>query len=287
MRWLCILLTVLIDLTSAWYVHAATQLETYANARYGFTIQWPQGAYTVKEADNGDGITLTDGRGLTAKAYGTMAYSVLEQSFDDIATEMISWFDSITEQNRLSKNMLTISGFKKGNRRYVKMLYAADNVCVLLLDYPKAASKTYGTLAATMSTSFARSNEMPPPDDAPSLWVTPMADGAAMPTVQGSVYSYTAPHWLGDTRFLLRPAAGQEIELIFYTPQLDSQGRLETNDVLYRKILRASDACLLRYTMPEVMPTLMICIGGTARCWSPAISGMDGSLEMADGFILQ
>ena len=57
---------------------------SYANLRYGFSLSWPAGDYAVREADNGDGITVTDGQGLELRAWGSNSPGVLNESFSDV-----------------------------------------------------------------------------------------------------------------------------------------------------------------------------------------------------------
>ena len=137
-------------------IAAAASNTIYNNERYGFTVQWPQGAYTVTEAHNGDGVTLTDDQGLTAKVYGTMSYSVMAQDFAGMEADLRSWLDNVTLQRKLGKDNLVLSGYKGTNILYIKALYSSDDVCILLLEYPRAAKERYDALVTTMSKSFAR-----------------------------------------------------------------------------------------------------------------------------------
>ena len=57
---------------------------SYANQRYGFSLSWPAGHYSVREADNGDGITVTDGRGLELRAWGSNSPGALDERLSDV-----------------------------------------------------------------------------------------------------------------------------------------------------------------------------------------------------------
>ncbi|MDO5674405.1 MAG: hypothetical protein Q4G66_05750 [bacterium] len=59
----------------------------YANARYGFSLSLPPGEYQAKISDNGDGLSVEDGRGLLLRAYGTKCPGVLGQGFEEVLAE--------------------------------------------------------------------------------------------------------------------------------------------------------------------------------------------------------
>lgn len=49
-----------------------TGIGKYVNDRYGFALDWMPGNFTVTEADNGDGILLSDPKyGMEIRAFGS------------------------------------------------------------------------------------------------------------------------------------------------------------------------------------------------------------------------
>ncbi len=67
--------------TSICLAYGQPQPLTYVNARYGFSLNLPPWFYAAQEADNGDGVTITDPTVLEIRAYGTMVMTPPE-SFD-------------------------------------------------------------------------------------------------------------------------------------------------------------------------------------------------------------
>ncbi|MBQ7586266.1 MAG: hypothetical protein IJU40_08480, partial [Desulfovibrionaceae bacterium] len=61
-----------LNLALAKEIKVNPEAPSYHNARFGFSLSWPKGEYKIFEAENGDGITITDAQGLTFKAYGAL-----------------------------------------------------------------------------------------------------------------------------------------------------------------------------------------------------------------------
>ncbi|NLZ18235.1 MAG: hypothetical protein GX087_10985 [Desulfobulbaceae bacterium] len=130
----------------------------YNNARFGFSLAWTAGTYTVTEADNGDGTTIEDGRGLQMRAYGTMGYSVMSQSFAQAQAELAQSFDSITYRRaqRVSEqaDWFVLSGYRGENIGYVKCFFSKDKAVIVDISYPKASQANYEELVKTVAKTF-------------------------------------------------------------------------------------------------------------------------------------
>ncbi|MDY0275373.1 MAG: hypothetical protein RBR42_08040 [Desulfomicrobium sp.] len=86
--------------------------------------------------------------------------------------------------------------------------------------------------------------------------------------------------------FLLRPQ--QPVLLEFFTVDgFSDQGIPLPGQLLAEHKLQVGDVFLFRHLVPEGMPNLLLCAQDeTGRYyWHPRFSGMDGSLELNQGFI--
>ena len=126
----------------------------YQNARFGFSLSWTPGHYTVFEADNGDGITVTDGKGLTMQAY-----AALDPRVDDISREQ--FFAKGTnhphaQYKRINRQQgwYVLSYEENGTIFYTKQYYHKDHWPTLHFEYPKAMQKKYGKLVDKAVSTF-------------------------------------------------------------------------------------------------------------------------------------
>ena len=69
---LFLMLCLAVSVPSAKEIAVNPRAPEYLNARFGFSLSWTPGNYRVSEAENGDGITVTDGKGLTMLAYAAL-----------------------------------------------------------------------------------------------------------------------------------------------------------------------------------------------------------------------
>ena len=59
----------------------------YSNGRFGFSLSWLSGNYSVREADNGDGIVVQDNEGFTLLAYGAGLGRTLPRAGGDLQAD--------------------------------------------------------------------------------------------------------------------------------------------------------------------------------------------------------
>ena len=260
-------------------------LTPYVNARFGFRVSIPpdpQEEYSVREADNGDGITVTNSHQLELRVYGTNSYAALGQDFAATVADMRAALDMVTFENLSpGKDWFVLSGYKDGAIVYTKVLYTEDNACVLNLQYPKADKARYDALVNAAAKSFARTGPTAPvPAQPPLVMVTPLGKGG-VPPFTGEVYPYTAPNGENGEAFLLE--ANQPLPLLMYS-MVRKDERLIPDKLLRRLPLNKGDACLLKLTLSEGIPGFAVCAGDAAHCWAPAYSGKDGRLILAPGF---
>lgn len=264
-------------------------LTPYVNARFGFRVSVPpdpQEEYNVREADNGDGITVTNSRQLELRVYGTNSYAALGQDFAATVADMRAALDMVTFENLgPDKDWFVLSGYKDGAIVYTKVLYTEDNACVLNLQYPKADKARYDALVNAVARSFARTSptgDAAAPAETPLVMVTPLGKGG-VPAFAGKVYPYTAPDGENGESFLLE--ANQPLHLLMCSMTWKDE-RLTPN-LLHRLPLNRGDGCLLKLTPSEGIPRFAVCIGDVAHCWTPAYNGEDGRLILGPGFSLR
>ena len=127
---------------------------SYHNERFGFDIAWEPGRYEAFEADNGDGITVTDGSGLEMRVYATLAPSVFGLSFEDFLSQHDNPDAAYRRVNR-EEQWVAVSYDEGGSIRYTKAFYTEDIAYVLDMQYPAALIKHYDQLVKTAVRSFA------------------------------------------------------------------------------------------------------------------------------------
>ena len=129
---------------------------SYANQRYGFSLSWPAGDYAVREADNGDGITVTDGRGLELRAWGSNAPGVLNQSFNDVLKEQRQAFSKVSYKAvKAGEGWFVLSGIRQGRIAWVKVFCGAETLYAVDVSYPASAKARYDALVGTVNKTFA------------------------------------------------------------------------------------------------------------------------------------
>ena len=88
--------------------------------------------------------------------------------------------------------------------------------------------------------------------------------------------------------FLLQ--AHQDLTLEFHAiDDFSPQGEAILGEELAAYPLQSGEVFCLRHLVSEGMPNLLVCAKTSADtwCWAPRFSGLDGSLELDPGFILQ
>ena len=115
---------------------------SYHNERYGFTVKWAPGAYRVYEADNGDGITVSDGHGLEMRVWGSLdqdVFGLTEKDFYQRARDSRAEYSVVNTSQR----WYVVSGRRGNNIYYVKSFYTDDAVMTMRIEYPAALKSMY------------------------------------------------------------------------------------------------------------------------------------------------
>ena len=129
---------------------------SYANQRYGFSLSWPAGDYAVREADNGDGITVTDGQGLELRAWGSNSPGVLNESFNDVFKAQKQAFSKVTYKAvKAGEGWFVLSGIRNGRIAWVKVFCGAQTLYAVDVSYPANAKARCDKLVGTVNRTFA------------------------------------------------------------------------------------------------------------------------------------
>ncbi len=123
---------------------AAAEWQRYDNARYGYSIDVPEGFDWGREADNGDGrvFTSSDGR-QTISVFGGM---VTESDFEaevNVGMQLLRDDGWALSYERVTPTWASFSGTRNGMIRYVRVVSACDGsqLASFYYDYPKALLK--------------------------------------------------------------------------------------------------------------------------------------------------
>jgi len=125
----------------------------YHNARFGFSLAWTPGQYHVFEAENGDGITVTDGKGLTMLAYAALDPRAGGVSREDFFARANSRQQAYSRVNR-QQGWYVLSYAENGTIYYIKQFYGEDHWPTLHFEYPQAMKKQYDALVSKAVSSF-------------------------------------------------------------------------------------------------------------------------------------
>lgn len=136
---------------------------SYANSRYGFSLQWLPGKYSVVESDNGDGITVKDGKGLTMLAYGGMDPATFELSIEDAMSEARESLKQVTYEKLDRKGCwFALSGYAgDGKIRYIKCFYGPSECYTLEFTYPAKARAEYDKFVEFAVRHFVPGGDIP------------------------------------------------------------------------------------------------------------------------------
>ena len=129
---------------------------SYVNQRYGFSLSWPAGDYAVREADNGDGITVTDGQGLELRAWGSNSPGVLNESFNEVLKAQKQAFSKVTYKAvKAGEGWFVLSGLRNGRIAWVKVFCGAQTLYAVDVSYPANAKARCDKLVGTVNRTFA------------------------------------------------------------------------------------------------------------------------------------
>ncbi|MBE6440813.1 MAG: hypothetical protein E7022_00555 [Desulfovibrio desulfuricans] len=126
----------------------------YHNARFGFSLSWTPGSYTVFEADNGDGITVTDGKGLTMQAYADLEPRVGDASREDFFARADRKPKAEYRRVNRQQGWYALSYVENGNIVYTKQFYHKDHWPTLHFEYPQSMKAQYDPLVKQAVSSF-------------------------------------------------------------------------------------------------------------------------------------
>ncbi len=150
--------------TSVGLAHGQPQAFDYSNTRYGFSLHLPPWFYVAQEADNGDGILITDPTTLEIRAYGSMVINP-EESLEDLATQ---WGDRMglihkrivnkEEQYFILEGVRTLPADSEHAEQFtaVKVFYGQDAYSILFITYYGTPNKNYPHIIETALGSFKR-----------------------------------------------------------------------------------------------------------------------------------
>lgn len=142
----------------------AEEWRSYANPRYGYTIELPASFSIVQEAQNGDGITLSAADGAAELlVFGAMVTET------DFAAEARLRRDFAAEDGwaisyeRVTGNWASFSGSRGGEVIYVRGISLCGGASAWFeMTYPRTRIKTYDPVVARMVETLA-----PPADCSP------------------------------------------------------------------------------------------------------------------------
>jgi hypothetical protein len=132
----------------------AVDWQTYANPRFGYTIDIPPGFTLQSEADNGDGATFVGNSGAQLLVFGTP----LESDLSREAENRIGWEKdaqwTITYA-KVTKAWASFSGIRNGEVLYGRgTTLCGDSAAFFRLQYRKADLKRFNPFIARMVKSL-------------------------------------------------------------------------------------------------------------------------------------
>lgn len=134
-------------------IWAQTKFNTYANARFGYSIAYPANLKPQGEAANGDGQIFT-AEGATLTVFGTnqLVNQTLKKEFDatlkEIGVENVSY-------KVYRKNFFIFSAKENGKIIYQKVIKKADGAFItFIFEYDEAKRNIYDKAVAKIEKSF-------------------------------------------------------------------------------------------------------------------------------------
>jgi hypothetical protein len=137
---------------------SAAPMGHYANARFGFSLSFPQNLFAAgSESDNGDGITIQslDGHAMF-RAYGSFAPSVLNKNLAQMYNERLKEpGQKITYKTlNAAKGFFVLSGTKDGHIFYEKTYVLNKVQKTFEIDYDRAQKVIFDDVAAQVANGF-------------------------------------------------------------------------------------------------------------------------------------
>lgn len=265
--WIFVLVFLLCGLVGQAFADA----EEYVNERYGFALNWMPGNFIVTEADNGDGILLSDPKmGMEIRAFGSRSWDVMGMDFDAGVQQECGKFDMLfMKRVNKEKGWFALSGYKGDDVLHIKGYYTPEEVCEFIMHYPIEKQDIFYDFAQGAFNSFRKI-------DANGETVS---DRILLNMVTVNVEEGVDEH--GCNSFQLR--ANENLTLTFRKAVLNEEDySLAPGEVLSKISLKEGESSLLKALIPEGVPNLMVCADEV--CWTPGFSGEDGSLIVSAGF---
>ena len=147
----------LFSILSASTADAAQSTGTvYTSSRYDFSLTLPPGYLSLVEPENGDGITVTYGSGMTLKAYGTMAPLVFSTDCATMYGDARDTLDQATYTRLNEKERwFVVSGYREGNIVYSKQFVGKTAAYVLEMVYPPEHARDFDAFVRAVVGSFS------------------------------------------------------------------------------------------------------------------------------------
>lgn len=243
----------------------------YVNERYSFALNWLPGNFTVTEADNGDGILLSDPKmGMEIRAFGSRSWDVMGKDFDAGVQQECGKFDMLfMKRVNKEKGWFALSGYKGDDVLHIKGYYTPEEVCEFMMHYPIEKQDSFYEFAKGAFNSFRKI-------DAGGKAVSDRILLNMVTVKMGEDVDKD-----GCNSFQLR--ANEDLILSFRKVVLNEENYTTSpGEVLSKISLKEGESCLLTVLISEGMPNLMICANEV--CWEPSFSGEDGSLIVSAGF---
>lgn len=241
----------------------------YRNERYGFVVNWPEGNFTVTEADNGDGILVAAPQhDVEFRAFGSKSWDVLGLDFDAGVADECSKFDEIIfKRVNKEKGWFVLSGYKGDKILHIKGLYTPETVCEFIIHYPQETQDIYAGFAESALSSFRKMD----------------GENSALPGL--SYMTVKAENEIDEHGCnIFQLIAKEDLELMFRKAVFNEEDYhvYPDNEIIQKIFLAKGERCELAMHVPESIPNYMLCV--EENCWTFVFSGMDGSLITRPGF---
>jgi hypothetical protein len=138
-------------------VSAQAKYQTYANARFGYSISYPAGILIPQgESDNGDGqiFRSRDGKA-EMRVFGryNVQNETLRGAFNAAVTGEGGSGREVTYK-LLKGNFYVVSGRQNGKIFYEKTMLKGDTFKTFMMKYDESESATYNSITSRVSRSF-------------------------------------------------------------------------------------------------------------------------------------
>lgn len=160
-RWLAGTICIAIELACTIpFSASAANWQTYRNARYGTTVEYPDVFKAEPPPANGDGRTFRSADGSEFSVFASInSQNFTVAAFKRFIVKNLDPADVITYQAHNSRGFV-ISGTSGPNIFYERHLISRDGQLTegLIISYPARLKTTYDAIVTRMSRSFQASN---------------------------------------------------------------------------------------------------------------------------------